>query len=193
MSETDSPRDDGQVVVRPAVYEDARPIYNLIRLHADRLIVRSLSNVLEHLDRFLVAEARPEGRVVGALCYGLWPEIGDAMRTSAELQSVCVDGEWRRRGVGRRLVEAQIDRLRALHVWQIVVLTYEVRFFERLGFREADKRTLMYKLYTGCINCSKHENPFTCPEHAMVLSVGRPDAEAPSAAPPFPAPPFPAS
>ena len=59
--------------------------------------------------------------------------------------------------------------------------------FERLGFREADKRTLMYKLYTGCINCSKHENPFTCPEHAMVLSVGRPDAETPSAAPPFPA------
>ena len=183
MKDPATPRDDAQVVVRPAVYEDARSIYNLIRLHADRLIVRSLSNVLEHLDRFLVAEARPGGRLVGALCYGLWPEIGDEMRTSAELQSVCVDEGWRRHGVGRRLVEAQIERLRALHVWQIVVLTYEVRFFESLGFREADKRTLMYKLYTGCINCSKHENPFTCPEHAMVLSVGRPAAGEPASAP----------
>ena len=184
MNAPDTSHDDAQVAVRPAVYEDARPIYNLIRQHADRLIVRSLANVLEHLDRFLVAEARPEGRVVGALCYGLWPEIGDALRTSAELQSVCVDGDWRRRGVGRRLVEAQIARLRALHVWQIVVLTYEVRFFESLGFREADKRGLMYKLYTGCLNCSKHENPFTCPEHAMVLPVGPSSATAPTAVPP---------
>ena len=174
MSETDSPRDDGQVVVRPAVYEDARPIYNLIRLHADRLIMRSLSNVLEHLDRFLVAEARPEGRVVGALCYGLWPEIGDAMRTSAELQSVCVAPAVRRRGVGRRLVAAQIDRLRALHVAQIVVLTYAVGFFESLGFREIDKHAIMYKLYTGCVNCPKHEDPFTCPERAMALGAEAP-------------------
>jgi hypothetical protein len=26
----------------------------------------------------------------------------------------------------------------------------------------------MHKLYTGCINCTKHANPFTCPEIAMI-------------------------
>ena len=93
--------------IRPAVYEDARPVYSLIRANSDALLVRSLSNVLENLDRFLVAEA-DDGAVVGAVCYGLWPEIGNELRTSAELQSVCVDASWRRRGVGKRIVEAQI-------------------------------------------------------------------------------------
>jgi len=26
----------------------------------------------------------------------------------------------------------------------------------------------MHKLYTGCMNCTKHANPFTCPEIAMI-------------------------
>ena len=26
-------------------------------------------------------------------------------------------------------------------------------------------------LYTGCINCTKYANPFTCPEKAMVLDL----------------------
>lgn len=162
--------DNGAVRIRSAVYEDARPIYRLIRGHSDALLMRPLSNILEHLDRFLVAEA-PGGAVVGAACYGLWPEIGDELRTSAELQSVCVDAAWRRRGVGRRLVLAQIARLRALHVGQIVVLTYATGFFASLGFREIDKHAIMYKLYTGCVNCPKHEDPFTCPERAMALGA----------------------
>lgn len=157
-------------VVRTARYEDARAIHGLIRRNSDTLLVRSIGNVLENLDRFLVAES-DVGDVVGAVAYGLWPEIGDEMRTSAELQSVCVEQAWRRCGVGRALVTAQIDRLRSLHVGQIVVLTYAIEFFASLGFRQIDKRAIMYKLYTGCVNCPKHENPFTCPESAMSLQL----------------------
>ena len=89
----------------------------------------------------------------------------------ASAPSVCVDASWRRRGVGKRIVEAQIARLRALHVGQIVVLTYATEFFAGLGFREIDKHAIMYKLYTGCMNCPKHDDPFTCPEHAMALQI----------------------
>ena len=159
--------------IRPARCEDARAVHSLIRANADALIVRSLSNVLERIDRFLVAEAAG-GEVVGAVCYGLWPEIGNELATSAELQSVCVDAAWRRRGVGRALVRAQIGRLRPLRVGQIVVLTYAVPFFAELGFREIDKHAIMYKLYTGCMNCAKHDDPFTCPERAMALPVDAP-------------------
>ena len=156
--------------VRPARYEDARAVHSLIKRNSDALLVRSIGNVLENLDRFLVAESA-DGALVGALAYELWPEIGDEMRTSAELQSVCVEESWRRRGVGRALALAQIARLRALHVGQIVVLTYANGFFGSLGFRQIDKRAIMYKLYTGCVNCPKHENPFTCPETAMALQL----------------------
>ena len=44
-------------------------------------------------------------------------------------------------------------------------------FFDSLGFHEVPKDTATYKLYTGCINCTKYANPFTCPEKAMVLDL----------------------
>lgn len=152
--------------IRPAVFADARGIYGLIIDHCDRLVVRSLSNVIEHIDRFLVA-VTPDGEVVGAIAYEFLAEFGDPLRTTAELQSVCVKPAWRKRGIGRAIVEAQIRRLEPYCVWQIIVLTYEVEFFERLGFERIDKRQIMHKLYRGCANCSKHESPFTCPEVAM--------------------------
>ena len=29
----------------------------------------------------------------------------------------------------------------------------------------------MHKLYMGCLNCSKYDSPFTCPEVAMALNI----------------------
>lgn len=157
------------VAVRQAVFSDVRGIYNLIKDNADQLIVRSLSDVIQHIDRFLVAES--DGDVVGAIAYEFLPEIGDPMRTSIELQSVCVKKAFRSTGVGRMLVVRQIERLLPLSPYQIVVLTFAEKFFEKLGFRIVPKETMMHKLYMGCINCTKHESPFTCPEKAMVLSI----------------------
>ena len=44
---------------------------------------------------------------------------------------------------------------------------------EALGFTIVPKTSLMHKLYIGCINCVKHESPFTCPEQAMVRKVAK--------------------
>ena len=52
---------------------------------------------------------------------------------------------------------------------QCVVLTFSPEFFRKLGFIEVPKESLMHKLYAGCINCTKYDNPFTCPEVAMAL------------------------
>ena len=86
--------DSDAVRIRPAVYEDARPVYRLIREHSDALLLRPLSNVLENLDRFLVAEA-PDGAVVGAICYGLWPEIGNELRTNGSQAHVALSFRFR--------------------------------------------------------------------------------------------------
>ena len=63
---------------------------------------------------------------------------------------------------------------------QIIVLTFTPPFFARLGFVPVSKETLMYKLYKGCMNCSKYDSPFTCPEVAMAY---RPQAGANRPAP----------
>jgi len=160
---------DSQVIIRQAGFADVRSIFTLIKDNTDMLVPRSMSDVVQHIDRFLVAEANNE--VIGTICYEFLPEIGDPLHTSVELQSVCVKDGWRKSGVGMRLVTSQIDRLRPLHPYQIIVLTFAEAFFEKLGFHRVPKESMMHKLYMGCINCSKHESPFTCPEQAMVLPI----------------------
>lgn len=44
-------------------------------------------------------------------------------------------------------------------------LTYEQRFFARLGFEVVEKESLPLKVWTDCIKCPKNEN---CDEIAMV-------------------------
>ncbi len=154
--------------IRPATFMDARAIYRLIREHTDNLIPRPMGDVVQHVDRFLVAVAAG-GKVIGTVAFAILPEIGDPSRTSVEIQSVCVEAPHRLHGVGRALVVAQLRRVHPLHPAQVLVLTFTPPFFARLGFREVDKASLMHKIYMGCINCTKHESPFTCPEVAMVL------------------------
>ena len=48
------------------------------------------------------------------------------------------------------------------------MLTFAPEFFGAMGFHEIPKTQIMHKLYTGCVNCTKHTDPFTCPEIAMV-------------------------
>ncbi len=161
--------DSSEVSVRQAIFTDVRSIYTIIRGNTDMLVPRSMSYVVQHIDRFLVAEIN--GQVIGTISYEFLPEIGDPDRTAVELQSVCVTAEWRKHGVGKILVAKQIERLLPLRPFQIVVLTFAEKFFEKLGFHVVPKESMMHKLYMGCINCTKHESPFTCPEVAMVMPI----------------------
>jgi len=161
--------------IRPATIHDVRGIYHLIREHSDNLIPRSINDIVQNVDRFMVAEAG-EGMLIGCIAYTLFPEIGDILKTSAELQSVCVRQEYRTQGVGRCLVLAQLRRIHDVKVAQVILLTFTPKFFGDIGFKVIDKHSLMHKIYIGCINCTKHESPFTCPEIAMGLDTAELDA-----------------
>ena len=155
--------------IRSATVQDARGIYRLIRDHSDNLIPRSINDIVQNLDRFIVA-VLPDGTIIGTTAYTIFPEIGDPAKTSVELQSVCVEKDYRHHGIGHALVKTQLRRVNAMNVAQVIVLTFTPNFFASLGFRPIDKSTLMHKIYIGCINCTKHESPFTCPEVAMALA-----------------------
>ena len=153
---------------RQAKLGDAERIYALIGRNADNLVPRSLANIVESIDRFVIAEA--DGEMAGCASYQIHPEIGAPEAASVEVVSVAVKSIFRRRGIGRMLVESVVASVRAFGPREIVVLTFAPEFFGALGFVEIPKTKIMHKLYTGCINCPKHANPFTCPEHAMVLA-----------------------
>lgn len=159
-------------IVRGAGFADTTAIFNLIRAHPQELVPRSMNDIIQNTDRFLVAEA--DGRVVGTVSWGILPEIGRAAHPTVEIKSLAVEAAYRGAGIGRALVEAAIERIKALHPEQIIVLTFAPDFFRKFGFQEIPKERIMHKLYTGCLNCAKYDNPLTCPEIAMALPLASP-------------------
>lgn len=128
-----------------------------------------MGNIVENIDRFVVATSGAD--VVACACYQVHPEIGQPEAATVEIQSVAVRSPYRRRGIGKAVVEAVASRVAAFSPRELIVLTFAPEFFSSLGFEEIPKTKVMHKLYTGCINCTKHADPFTCPEIAMVRHV----------------------
>ena len=158
-----------QARIRAATLRDAEKIFALVSLNSDMLVPRSLGNIVESVDRFVIAEA--EGEMVGCASYQIHPEIGNAEAATVEIVSVAVKSMLRKRGIGRLLVEAIVANVKRFNPREVLVLTFAPEFFRKLGFSETPKTEVMHKLYTGCINCTKHADPFTCPEIAMKRAV----------------------
>lgn len=159
------------ITVRSAVLGDAEGIFELIQANSDQLVPRSMGNIVENVDRFIIALS--DGEIIGSAAYQIHPEIGaGGEAATVEIQSVAVRKEFRRHGAGRSLVEAVIGKVSAFSPKEVLVLTFTPEFFRTMGFVEIPKTKVMHKLYTGCINCTKHANPFTCPEIAMIRAIG---------------------
>ena len=158
--------DSDATEIRQARLADAEGIFALIGANTDQLVPRSLGNIVECIDRFFVAEV--SGELAGCASYQIHPEIGEPEAATVEIVSAVVAEQHRRRGVGRALVEAVVARTAAFSPREVLVLTFAPGFFRALGFGEIPKTKVMHKLYTGCINCAKHADPFTCPEIAMI-------------------------
>ena len=156
-------------LIRPAVLCDAEQIFNLIRSHKEDLISRPIGDIIQNIDRFVVCES--EGGIVGCAAWQILPEIGEPERASVEIQSVAVRDGFRRHHIGTRIVTHILDVIRRFQPAQAIVLTFAPQFFSSLGFKVIPKTQVMHKLYMGCINCTKHANPFTCPEIAMALDL----------------------
>lgn len=156
--------------IRPAKLRDAEQIFALIHRNTDLLVPRSIGNIVENIDRFMVAVKGAD--VLGSAAFQIHPEIGQTEKAMAEIQSVAVRVPYRGKGVGKALVTAVLGRVAQLGPREAVVLTFAPEFFGKLGFSEIPKTKVMHKLYTGCMNCTKHTDPFTCPEIAMVKPLG---------------------
>ena len=161
-----------QHAIRPAVLKDAEQIFNLIRTHKEDLISRPIGDIIQNIDRFVVCEA--DGLIVGCAAWQILPEIGEPERASVEIQSVAVHAAHRRHHIGTRIVATILENIRRFQPAQAIVLTFAPDFFASLGFRVIPKTQVMHKLYMGCINCTKHANPFTCPEIAMAIDLRQP-------------------
>lgn len=155
--------------VRTAGFEDATAIFELIKSFPEELLPRSISDIVENIDRFLICEV--EGKVCGTVSWQILPEIGAPKQPSVEIKSLAVTAEQQSSGLGRALINSAIEHIRPFHPAQIIALTFHPEFFIKLGFQQIKKETLIHKIYMGCKNCAKYDSPFTCPETAVALRI----------------------
>jgi amino-acid N-acetyltransferase len=148
--------------VRSAKISDVKAINALISSYAemDRMLFRSLADIYENLQTFIVAEL--DGSIVGCCALEvIWSDL-------AEIKSLAVDGAYMGKGIGVRLVTAAVEQAAKLGVPKVFALTLEPVFFEKSGFEIVEKETLPMKVWSDCARCPKQQN---CDEIAVIKKV----------------------
>ena len=149
-------------MIRKAKLDDVKEIHKLIKQYATRggILPRSLSELYDHLRDFFVYTKNR--KVIGICALHLsWEDL-------AEIRSLAVKEEDRKKGLGAKLVKACLDESKSLGVKRVFALTYEPVFFERLGFKRVDKTILPHKIWTDCLKCVKFPD---CDEIALVKEL----------------------
>ena len=149
-------------MIRRATIHDVPRMQEIINSHAElgKMLFKSYAQVYETLRDFAVFE--DAGQVVGCTALAiLWADL-------SEVRSLAVDDKHRGKGVGSALVRWCIDEARQMQIRKLMSLTYEQRFFEKLGFLVVPKESLPLKVWSDCVRCPKND---ACDEIAMVLEL----------------------
>jgi len=150
--------------VRSAKISDARHIYSLINTYAQqqRMLFRSMADIYENLQSFLVAEN--DDSVVACCAIDIiWKDL-------AEIKSLAVHPDQKNKGIGKDLVTYAISRTKQLGIDRVFALTLEPKFFKKLGFEQIPKDQLPMKVWRDCANCPKQDH---CDEIAVILNIPR--------------------
>ncbi|MGE4298676.1 MAG: N-acetyltransferase [Desulfovibrionaceae bacterium] len=155
----------GAHIIRKARVQDAKPIHALLMECSAQglLLPRSFNAIYSHLRDFYVASPDAERTGVSGCC-----ALSIAWADLAEIRSLVVGEALRGKGLGRKLVEACLSESVTLGIFKVFTLTYQPRFFEKVGFREVTKDMLPQKVWADCIHCPKFPE---CDETAMLLEM----------------------
>ncbi len=146
-------------MIRRATMIDAPVILELVNYHAERgLMLRKCPyDIYRHIQGFFVYEEN--GQVIGC------SRLSIAWKDLAEVASLAVHKDHLKKGIGRQLVEACIERAKQLHIPKVFSLTYQCDFFKKCGFHEVERDSLPHKVFGDCLNCAKVD---CCDEHAFI-------------------------
>ena len=152
-------------MIRKAVIRDVKPIHKLLSYYADQglLLPRSLSELYDHLrDLFVVEDNQQWNPIIGVSALGIcWEDV-------AEIRTLAVAEDHRKRGLGSQLVERCLAEAGSLGLKKVFTLSYVPDFFSRLGFKEVEKTVLPHKIWGDCLKCPKFPD---CDETAMMIQL----------------------
>lgn len=149
------------ITIRKAALADAPAVAALVCLgeREGQLLPRSLESIQANIGDWMVAEA--DGVVVGV---GVLVEMGPKL---VEVRSLAVLPDYRKRGLGARIVGSLLEEATARGYSNVFALTRAVAFFERLQFAVTVKEEFPEKVWRDCVICPVR---FACDEVAVVWS-----------------------
>ncbi|MEW6233997.1 MAG: N-acetyltransferase [Candidatus Omnitrophota bacterium] len=150
------------MVLRRACVGDVRRIKQLIDDYMKEgfMLPRPLSELYENCRDFFVWEE--DGSVQGcAALHIVWEDL-------AEVKSLVVDRQGRKKGWGKSLVQHCLDEARELKIHRVFALTKIPDFFLKMGFEMMDRSDLPHKVWAECIKCHKFPD---CDESAVGIVV----------------------
>jgi amino-acid N-acetyltransferase len=149
-----------EIRIHKAHLQDARNIFDLVNsLSGDgTLLQRSYAEICENIRDFTVAETS-EGEFLGCGALHLYgPHL-------AEVRSIVMKPESKGQGAGGLLLKALVEEAEQHAVLSVCLFTRIPDFFERFGFRVAERDAMPDKIYKDCQTCPRL---YACDEVAMV-------------------------
>ena len=141
--------------LRKARVFDVGEIMNLVNSNAETtlLLPRGPKYLYENIRDFVVADfsgADTKLKIVGCgSLHILWKDI-------AEIRALAVYPQYRRCGIGSKMVRYLIEESRHMEIEKVYALTQYPEFFEKLGFQKRERNELPRRLWGECIKCPKY-------------------------------------
>ncbi len=129
------------MLIRPAQTSDVRAIRGMVDAYAPngRLLSKATVTLYEDVQEFLVADSSDEVVGCGAL-HVMWEDL-------AEVRTLAVHPDYRRSGVGSKILSAQLERARNLGIKRVFCLTFETEFFSQHGFAEIEGAPVEHAIF----------------------------------------------
>ncbi len=86
-----------------------------------------------------------------------------------EIRSLAVSKDYQGKGIGKKIINSLLKEAKNIGLKEVLVLTYQKEFFEKMGFREIPKESIPdKKIWADCIKCKFFPN---CNEIALIISL----------------------
>jgi amino-acid N-acetyltransferase len=137
------------ILSKPNV-NDIENMQNIVKeaVEDGSILYRDNNEISTNIRSYIVA--KNENKIIGFVALHIFNQ------TIAEIRSLVVDKDYRKKGVGAALIDRATIEAKELGISEVLVLTYQKLFFENLNFREIPKESIPEsKIWADCIGC-KH-------------------------------------
>lgn len=165
--------------IRMATVADVHGMSALINQYASTnvMLARGPQYLYQHIQDYMVitAPSIEDGSETVVACgalHVLWSDL-------AEIRSIAVHKSCQGLGLGKRLVEALVERCRTLRIPRVFVFTLVEDFFAGCSFEKFSREELPPIVWVECSKCPKF---YRCDEVCMIrilASSAKPDSALP--------------